>query len=53
MPLVYDAREYLPGLPNPPARTTAAYVDHEREYLDPAGRPFPLTRGKPIAELVG
>jgi hypothetical protein len=27
-------------------------IDHTREYLDPTGRPFPLTRGTPIKELV-
>lgn len=27
-------------------------IDPAREYLDPTGRPFPLTRGAPIAELV-
>ncbi|MBX3439924.1 MAG: DUF1501 domain-containing protein [Planctomycetaceae bacterium] len=26
-------------------------IDHRREYLDPQGRPLPLTRGEPIAEL--
>ena len=28
-------------------------IDHRREYLDPQGRPFPLTHGTPIKELVG
>ena len=27
-------------------------IDHRREYLDPQGRPFPLTHGTPIRELV-
>jgi len=27
-------------------------IDHTREYLDPQGRPFPLTRGAPIKELI-
>ncbi len=27
-------------------------IDPAREYLDPTGRPFPLTRGTPIKELV-
>ena len=31
--LVYDAREYLPGLAHVNARTVASYVDLEREYL--------------------
>lgn len=48
VPLVYDAREYLPGLPNPPARTTAAYVDHEREYLPAVDRV--ITVSDPIAD---
>jgi hypothetical protein len=26
-------------------------IDHKREYLDPQGRPHPITRGTPIAEL--
>jgi uncharacterized protein (DUF1501 family) len=26
-------------------------IDHETEVIDPQGRPIPLTRGKPIAEL--
>ena len=46
--LVYDAREYLPGLPNPPARVTAAYVDHEREFLPEADRV--ITVSDPIAD---
>lgn len=28
-------------------------IDHRREYMDPQGRPFPLTHGTPIKELVG
>jgi len=28
-------------------------IDHRREYTDPQGRPFPLTHGTPIKELVG
>ncbi|MFO0805163.1 MAG: DUF1501 domain-containing protein [Gemmataceae bacterium] len=27
-------------------------IDHTREYSDPQGRPFPLTRGTPIKELI-
>lgn len=27
-------------------------IDHTREYSDPQGRPFPLTRGTPIRELI-
>ncbi len=46
--LVYDAREYLPGLPNPPARVTAAYVAHEREFLPEADRV--ITVSDPIAD---
>ena len=46
--LVYDAREYLPGLPNPPARVTAAYVAHEKEFLPEADRV--ITVSDPIAD---
>lgn len=27
-------------------------IDHEQEFLDPQGRPLPLTRGTPIRELI-
>jgi len=46
--VVYDSHEYLPGLAGPPARTTAAYVDHEREYLPRADRV--ITVSEPIAD---
>lgn len=27
-------------------------IDHTQEFLDPQGRPIPLTRGKPISQLI-
>ena len=48
VPVIYDAHEYLPGLAGPPARTTAAFVDHEREYLPRVDRV--ITVSDPIAD---
>ena len=48
VPVIYDAHEYLPGLAGPPARATAAYVDHEREYVGRAARV--ITVSAPIAD---
>lgn len=47
---VYDAREYVAGLPNPPARVVAAYADHEAQYIRRAARV--VTVCEPIAEAL-
>lgn len=48
--LVYDAREYLPGLAHVPPRTVAAYCDLEREFIADYDRV--LTVSAPLAELL-
>lgn len=48
--LVYDAREYLPGLAHVPPRTVAAYCDLEREFIADFDRV--LTVSAPLAELL-
>jgi len=48
--LVYDAREYLPGLAHVPVRTVAAYCDLEREFLPDFDRV--ITVSEPLAELL-
>lgn len=50
MALVYDAREYLPGLAHVPPRTVAAYCDLEREFIADFDRV--LTVSAPLAELL-
>ncbi len=47
---VYDAREYVAGLPNPPARVVAAYADHEAQYIRGADRV--ITVCEPIAQAL-
>lgn len=48
--LVYDAREYLPGLAYVPPRTVAAYCDLEREFIADFDRV--VTVSQPLAELL-
>lgn len=48
--LVYDAREYLPGLAHVPPRTVAAYCDLEREFIADFDRV--LTVSQPLAEML-
>lgn len=50
MRLVYDAREYLPGLAYIPPRTVAAYCDLEREFIADFDRV--VTVSAPLAELL-
>jgi glycosyltransferase involved in cell wall biosynthesis len=45
---VYDAREYVIGQPNPPAREVAAYAAMEHEFIGTADRV--ITVCKPIAD---
>src|SRR6185369_2116016 len=47
MAMVYDAREYVPGLAIPPGRVVAAYRNLEREYIRAADRV--ITVSEPIA----
>ena len=47
MKMVYDAREYVPGLAIPPGRVVAAYRNLEKEYIHRADRV--ITVSEPIA----
>jgi glycosyltransferase involved in cell wall biosynthesis len=46
--LVYDAREYVIGQPNPPARQVVAYASMEREFIHVADRVIVVSA--PIAD---
>lgn len=47
---VYDAHEYIPGLPQPDLRVLRGYIDLEREYIGRADRV--ITVSDPIADLL-
>ncbi|GAB3934530.1 hypothetical protein GCM10029976_043620 [Kribbella albertanoniae] len=46
--IIYDAHEYVPGVPNVPPRRVAAYSDLEREFLGDVDRI--ITVSEPLAE---